>query len=485
MREIEDAAAQLVAHPVRPPTPVTVLARRVRARRRSLGAAVSAVVVLAGGVSAGLAVAASEGSRLEQVSTGPAPGASTPAGGGVTPPGFVRVDYGQASIAVPYGWKVLSGSESLCPSINDVVLLGRAQTGGGCPPNPAGGPSRSYARLAPLSAQAASGAGVEINGHSGIQLPASVSTAGDEIAFPGLGVILSVNGPQATTIVTSIGWSQQYFVLHPVGPVSVPASWHTITYAGLEVRVPPTWPVRHLGRQDTDPGICGPAEFRTPQVYEGEGGVFPSCPPSVPTVMAGVDGLWIRGYQSTTPLTPPAGALSIGQAGGRVLTIPDSSSVYVQPVLRVLARPSAGAAFVSIDIGLGSDPLTASRVLASLSTGSHKLIPPEPTTVARRPAPTTKSATTTPTIASTRASLDSFLGAEAIADAIAARQAGQPWNGYLHSPPVSDQGQIIAVAAFSYDPSGQPVQVLRYRDGTGVPTPGWARPKEVPRTPPG
>lgn len=103
MREIEDAAADLVAHPVRPPTPVDVLARAVRARRRRLGAVVSAAVLAVGGVAAGLVVSASGGGRTERVSTGPAPGPAAASGAGVTPPGFVRVDYGRASIAVPAG----------------------------------------------------------------------------------------------------------------------------------------------------------------------------------------------------------------------------------------------------------------------------------------------------------------------------------------------------------------------------------------------
>lgn len=93
-------------------------------------------------------------------------------------------------------------------------------------------------------------------------------------------------------------------------------------------------------------------------------------------------------------------------------------------------------------------------------------------------APSTTTATTTPSASTTSpstvplseasAQLDAYLSAEASGDAAAAKAAGQPWNGYLHTPPVNDAGSLIAVAAFSYDPSAKPVQVISYSNGQWV-----------------
>ncbi|HUE58310.1 MAG TPA: hypothetical protein VMO88_01880, partial [Acidimicrobiales bacterium] len=62
--------------------------------------------------------------------------------------------------------------------------------------------------------------------------------------------------------------------------------------------------------------------------------------------------------------------------------------------------------------------------------------------------------------------LNALIGTEAARDADSARATGQPWNGYLSTNPVSDNGMLVAVAAFSFDPAGKPLQILGYSNGT-------------------
>lgn len=501
MREIENAAAELVAHPVRPATPVAVLARTVRARRRRHGAVLSAVVLAVGGIAAGLAVSASSGGSTERVSTGPVPAGAPASGAGVTPPGFVRVDYGRASIAVPAGWKVITPGETVCPAFDDVVLLDDVQAGSGCP-GMTGGPGlhSSYAGLVGLSGPPAAGARVEVNGHPGVRLPAVAEPGSERFAYPDLGVVLTVAGPQAAAIAGSVGWSAQHLAVHPAGPAGVPAGWKTVSYAGLDLRVPPSWPVSRVAVHQADPGVCGPPEFDGPQVYEGSGQISPSCPPIIPSVTAGVDGVWIRHYRGSTAQLRPTGSQPLGISGLQVVELPQPSG-YAQPVLRLVVLPSTSRSpgvsstgppvAVSIDIGLGPDPSTASRILASLST-LPRLLPTEttnPMTVMPQAAQAARAAAQAAqaaqaaaqaavrAIQTAQAALPGFVNGEAAAYAADARRAGQTWNGSLHSPAVLDDGAMVAVAAFSYAPAGHQVQVLGYSNGRWAPTASLAAPQ--------
>lgn len=79
--------------------------------------------------------------------------------------------------------------------------------------------------------------------------------------------------------------------------------------------------------------------------------------------------------------------------------------------------------------------------------------------------PTTTMAPPTTVTANASSQLNSYVSAEAASDAAAERAVGQPWRGYLYTSPVNDGGTLVAVAAFSYDPTAKPVQVLGYTDG--------------------
>lgn len=84
---------------------------------------------------------------------------------------------------------------------------------------------------------------------------------------------------------------------------------------------------------------------------------------------------------------------------------------------------------------------------------------------------------TTGSLSQATAELNTVLASRAAEEAAAARAAGQTWNGYLHTPPVTDGVSLLAVAAFSYDPNAKPLRVLVYTNGR------WTETAELPPAP--
>jgi hypothetical protein len=106
MPDLEVVARDLVAHSVRPPTPVFALARRVRGRRLRRRAAGALAGLMALALVVSVVQITRGGQGTQRVMTAPA--STSPPGAGVTPPGWICVNYDRASIAVPPGWKVAS-----------------------------------------------------------------------------------------------------------------------------------------------------------------------------------------------------------------------------------------------------------------------------------------------------------------------------------------------------------------------------------------
>jgi hypothetical protein len=99
--------------------------------------------------------------------------------------------------------------------------------------------------------------------------------------------------------------------------------------------------------------------------------------------------------------------------------------------------------------------------------------PSAPSTTTRPLSTTTTPRATSTTAASAlaraSASLESYVSAENARETAAGAGSSQAvWgtNVYESSPPVEQAGGYVAVAAFAFDPAGDPVQVLSYRNGT-------------------
>ena len=370
MLDLTAAAEELVEHNVTRTKPLDSLVARARARRRRrrlTGAAAVAAILVAGS-----AVAAYElPSRPSRTVTASGPPSTAPATD-VTPSGYHRVDYNNASIAAPAAWGVIPPGIHECPTPDNgqVVLLGDADTTRVC-----GGtkqePLTSYARLGPLpTGKVPAGKPVDINGHGGSESLTGPGTT--SYLFPDLGVELTVAGPDAASIAGTLGWSGVYLLLHPANPVHVPKGWREVSFEGVTVRVPSNWPVIDLGSTQYMPGMCEQREFLTPVIDVGPGGSTP-CTGAQFTSQAQTDGVWIRPHPETvvfsptphvTKAFPPPGSVLVRREPIPVVVLPDLDNR--QHVVQLAALGHTGDQ-VAIDIGLGPDPTTGQEILVSIS----------------------------------------------------------------------------------------------------------------------
>lgn len=376
MLDIHDAAQDLIDHHRRR-TPsldfLSVQARFMRRRRRAGGVAIGVAVALL--VAASVYRLDGSATSVKVNVTGPASSttvASTPttvhylsaaAAKQVTPSGWSRVNFDDASIAAPTDWTLLAG-ENECPNPKYAVLLGAdTQTGSNCGAQfPAGAPMVSYVRLLAFEGQPPAGKIVEIDGHTGTEVAGPSGT--ETYYFRDLGLAMTVYGSYGAEIASTVGWSATYLLLHPTGPVSVPANWVEFSYDGVSVRVPPTWPQKTLGPSDPAPGVCANATFTTPVAERGAGGSS-SCNGFQPYApVADVDGVWMSPYV-TSPVQAftPSADNQLRSSPVAVYLLPPRNNG--QPIAQLVAVAPDGD-MVSIDLGLGADPVIGQEILASI-----------------------------------------------------------------------------------------------------------------------
>lgn len=109
---------------------------------------------------------------------------------------------------------------------------------------------------------------------------------------------------------------------------------------------------------------------------------------------------------------------------------------------------AAGAAVCAIALGLG-----LSQTVGGQGQSVRIIAPPSSV-------PSTTVGSQEPA-----AQLAEYVSTAAVRDEQAASAAGKSWGGSLNTAPIQDGNSLIAVAAFSYDATGKPVQVLRYGNG--------------------
>ena len=360
MPDLEAAVRELIEHPVRPPTPMSELARRVRRREfhhRAAGG-LAALVALALVVSA--VQISRDGRVVQKVST--APTYAPLPGTGVTPPGWIRVNYGRASVAVPPEWRVAGASG--CGGYLNIVYLGGGGESPGCA-NYVTPTQAVFVTLMTLQGRPAPGKAVNINNHQAIQEPVSNTNrvVSEVIQFPDLGLQYESFGSITNQIAGTIGWSAGYLALHPSQPVSIPSGWRTIHYEGVSLKVPSSWPARKMDSSSVNPGACDNTEFVQPEVLEGSG-FEPACAViAAATTSQGADGIWIR--PDRAGLAAPPGSNLLRQHEPEIDLV-GQAQPYGQGVLSLIVTPPNGHP-VDLDIGIGPDPAIAQAVLASIS----------------------------------------------------------------------------------------------------------------------
>ena len=360
MPDLEAAVRELIEHPVRPPTPISELARRVRRRQfhRRVAGGLAALVVLALVVSA--VQISRDGRVVQNVST--APTYPRLPGTGVTPPGWTRVNYGRASVAVPPQWRVAGASN--CSGYLNIVYLGEGSESPECA-NYVTPTQAVFVTLTPLQGSPAPGTAVNINDHQAIREPVSSTNrvVSEVVEFPDLGLQYESFGSIGNQIAGTIGWSAGYLALHPGQPVSIPSGWRTIHYRGVDLKVPASWPARTINSATVSPGACDNTEFVQPEVVEGNG-FEPACAVVVAAAASqGTDGIWIR--PDVAGLATPPGSLTL-RLNGPEVDLVGQDQQYGEGVLSLIVTPINGHP-VDVDIGIGSDSAIAQAILASIS----------------------------------------------------------------------------------------------------------------------
>ena len=280
-----------------------------------------------------------------------------------TPPGWVAVDYGRAQVSVPADWVV-----GACPtSAQGTVILGTVLVN--CP---AYGSNRPAVRVTPLGGPPATGQSIRVHGIQAYLVPyrGPGHVATDQV--PSLGVSVEANGPLSSRILATLTRSPRDVVLAAGPPPSVPGTWRRVTFAGVSVAVPRTWPVDRSPGEDT----CEPWSALSPSVahrvvlYRGTSILVPCLFTKVAPVraLAPADGLVID-PGATGPFSPaPSGtpcskvnALSVCRATSQPL------DVLIVGVLVPGQRTP-----VVLELGLSGSGQTARTILWSLSATSTR-----------------------------------------------------------------------------------------------------------------
>ena len=392
MSELSDLFRPLVDR-VPPGPSVEELTGRVvrRRRRRRVRRAAGASIAVAVAVVAAVTLGTRNGS-VHKIIVGNSPPATVDIGpamlpGIVGPPGAQVVSYGNASMLVPSSWTlqeptVCAGDQSF----SEINPGPGYSPPGSCIVPPAMIPAH-YARLRddptnPNGSQLQPQPTVTFNGHRATVsrcAPTANCTAGlVTFAFPDLGVHLRVDAADAKSIASTIRFSPRYLVLAAQKrPVTIPPDWSTVTYDGIQVRVPASWPVRQLGNSHPGPDACGSRTFFAAPVVDVGPGTNQGLPcqtaydlmAPVPPRLPVVDGVWI--HPSIAPLQ---GGTVLRAVPTRVLLAPSTRQTAAPAALNspalpllVLVTTNSQGQRIELDVGLGNNPVIAAAIIASIN----------------------------------------------------------------------------------------------------------------------
>jgi hypothetical protein len=318
--------------------------------------------------------APTSGSSNGATSAGPAFTQGPAFGVSPTTSGWVPVDYGNVQVSVPAG--AVIGSNGCSNSRAPVTVhLGRQPAGVfNCPFEPVG---VTTVTLESLPA-GTSTSGLAAHTVNGIKEFSRVLGNPDEITelVPSLGVEVQASGPLASRVVGTLTRSPRAVALAGGRAPRVPRSWHRVTFGGLSVAVPVTWPVQHATDEATScerqapwelGGVTGAGGRPVVILYAGQSLIPPLCPVADPAevdqlVEAATDGLVI----DPGPIGPLSGATSYGPcisvAGLRICSANEPGQ-YGELVLRVHTK---GGKKVAVVLGDAASGKTARTILYSL-----------------------------------------------------------------------------------------------------------------------
>ncbi len=293
--------------------------------------------------------------------------------------GWIPVDYGNVQISVPPGAVIGSGP---CPepSVAVTVHLGRPPAGVfNCPLEQAG---VTTVTLEPVPAGASTSGLASRHVHGVTVFLNFGSPAKDAELVPSLGAEVQASGSQASIILGTLTPSPRTVALAGGRAPRVPGSWRRVTFGGLSVAVPASWPVQNATVEGT-PCELEPVWESHPVI--GSDGrpavILDAGQPAPPQKLCTAQNTSPIGYdqpvEQPTPglvinsgsLVPPSGVTSYGRclaiAGLRACPAHDPEQ-YGELVLQVQLASGKTDAVV---IGMAGNGQTERTVLHSLRPG--------------------------------------------------------------------------------------------------------------------
>jgi hypothetical protein len=293
--------------------------------------------------------------------TGPAPissGTTTPrpppltVDGEVTPAGWVPLDYGDAQISVPTSWTLLAFG---CP----VSAEGSVFLSGISPIEKVVCATKgNFVELGPGPADAAGPASL-VNG-------IKVYESHGEWSVPSLGVQLTLVGSLSARVLHTLTHSPRSIALAPGPLAEAPPSWRRVSYGGISVAVPASWPVQKVSRWFID---CIPSDLtilpNTSVVLNGGATVIAmGCPVySMFPVAAPKDGLVIE----PGPYGPLQGDPTFGPCLHINGVIACPTTNFPNSVLDLAVHIPHHTRPVAVEIGLGGSGVVARTILDSIT----------------------------------------------------------------------------------------------------------------------
>jgi hypothetical protein len=161
-------------------------------------------------------------------------------------------------------------------------------------------------------------------------------------------------GFRRTTFVLAIAASSLVLGLPALARAAAPGGWHTVTFDGVSLRVPRSWPVLNLSRH---PSAC--PRLNRHAVYLGRPGPDPSCPASA------------SGKTETAAIEPASAASPDSRAATtatRIAGLPGRTNPdygVTHQITDIL--PAAG---VEVSLSYGGDLALARRIQATIAISS-------------------------------------------------------------------------------------------------------------------
>ena len=296
------------------------------------------------------------------------PQASAGVAGGPAPEraaAWIPVAYGDAQVSVPPGSAVGQGP-CASPSAPVTVFLSVGQVGS-CPNEPTG---LTIVRIQPMSPPTGETAPTAII--NGIPVsPGYGSPSTLWYSVPALGVTVDGTGPLARQVLETLARSPRALAVGAGRSPRTPASWHRVSFEGVSVAVPGSWPVQRVAGVRSG---CGP-DF----TLRDATGNHPSEPVAVLSLGKSMPAFSCPAYGGPVPVIAPVdGVVVNGGAQGALLGTTGSRRCPTRAGLRVcmvsgapygvlvLSVTSKDGKTMAVEIGLAGDGHMARTILFSL-----------------------------------------------------------------------------------------------------------------------